>query len=215
MMQVEALLSTMRRGVSILRDRYRSSSVPEFVALVWKALFKSERVLIYSAPLQQPVVANHAAGSVQIVKGDPRELRHCREKLQSVPWEFMCDVYDGVSDFFVFRDTATGALGHISWLYYNGDPNQTLRLGVRECEIRFCLTFPEFRGRGIYPCALRAIQEYLRGRGFERCFICVTDDNRSSIRGIEKAGFRFTGRTRLRKVFGIPIGGNLDTKRLT
>lgn len=214
-MPVGALLSTMRRSASILRDRYRSSSVLEFTALVWKALFRSERVLIYSVPLQQPVAPDHAAGSVRVVKGDARDLEHYREKLQPVPWELMCDLYDGVSDFFLFRDAATGALGHISWLYYNGDPNQTLRLGARECEIRFCLTFPEFRGRGIYPFALRAIQEYLRGRGFERCFICVTDDNRSSIRGIEKAGFRFTGRTRLRKLFGIPIGGNLDTKRLT
>ncbi len=205
----------MRRGASILRDRYRSSSASELFALVWKALFRSERILIYSVSLQQPVAVDRAVTPVPIVKGDARELEHDRKKLQRVPWELMCDLYDGVQDFFVFRDTGNGALGHISWLYYNGDPNQTLRLGDRECEIRFCLTFPEFRGRGLYPAALRAIQRYLKERGFERCFICVRDDNRPSIRGIEKSGFRFAGRARLRKIFGIPIGGNLDTKHLT
>jgi RimJ/RimL family protein N-acetyltransferase len=205
----------MRRAASILRDRYRSSSASELVALVWKALFRNERILIYCALLQQPVAVDRSVGPVPIVKGDAGELEHDRNKLQRVPWELMCDVYDGVKDFFVFRDAGNGALGHISWLYYNGDPNQTLTLGDRECEIRFCLTFPEFRGRGLYPAALRAIQRHLRERGFERCFICVRDDNRRSIRGIEKSGFRFAGRTRLRKIFGIPIGGNLDTKHLT
>jgi hypothetical protein len=205
----------MRRGASILRDRYRSSSASELLALVWKALFRSERVLIYSVSLQQPVAVDPADSPVPVVKGDVRELEHDRRKLHRVPWELMCDVYDGVQDFFVFRDAASGALGHISWLYYNGDPNQTLRLGDGECEIRFCLTFPEFRGRGLYPAALRAIQRYLSERGFERCFICVMDDNLPSIRGIEKSGFRFAGRVRLRKMFGIPIGGNLDTKHLT
>lgn len=205
----------MRRGASILRDRYRSSSASELIALVWKALFRSERILIYSASLQQPVVVDRGVSPVPIVKGDTRELEQDRKKLQRVPWELMCDVYDGVKDFFVFRDAGNGALGHISWLYYNGDPNQTLRLGDRECEIRFCLTFPQFRGRGLYPAALRAIQKHLTERGFERCFICVMDDNRPSIRGIEKSGFRFAGRARLRKIFGIPIGGNLDTKHLT
>ena len=208
-------MSTMRRGASILRDRYGSSSPSAFLALAWKALFKSERILIYSASLQQSFVADHVITSVAVVKGKPRELEHDRKKLQHVPWELMCDVYDGVKDFFVFRDAGNGALGHISWLYYSGDPNHTLRLRERECEIRFCLTFPEFRGKGVYPAALRAIQKYLTERGFERCFICVRDDNRPSIRGIEKSGFRFAGKTRLRKIFGIPIGGNLDTKRLT
>ena len=99
----------------------------------------------------------------------------------------------------------SGTIGHISWLYYKGDPNRTLRLGDNDCEIMFCLTAPEYRGRGLYPSALQVILDYLKGAGFERCFICVRDDNVSSIRGIEKAGFRRVGIMKLRKFFGIQV----------
>jgi len=205
----------MRRSVSILKDRYRSSSVTELIALVWKALFKSERTLIYCVSLQEPdAIDRNGVDLAPIVKGELPELERARKQLERVPWEFMCDVYDGVKEFFVFKDAGNGTLGHISWLYYDGDPNQTLGLGPRECEVRFCLTLPEYRGRGLYPGALRAIQRYLKRRGYEKCFICVRDDNRSSIRGIEKSGFRLAGRTRLRKIFGFPIGGRRDTRYL-
>ena len=205
----------MRRGVAILKDRYRSSSFAELIALVWKALFRNERVLIYCISLQESdAVDRDGVEPPPIVKGELLELERARKKLERVPWEFMCDVYDGVKEFFVFTDAGNGALGHISWLYNVGDPNQDLRLGARECEIRFCLTLPEYRGRGLYPGALRAIQRYLKRRGYERCFICVRDDNLSSIRGIEKSGFRLAGRMNLRKVFGFPIGGRRDTRHL-
>ena len=205
----------MRRGVSILKDRYQSSSVTELISLAWDALFRSERVLIYYISLQESETVDRTVfDATPVVKGELRDLEYARKQLERIPWEFMCDVYDGVKEFFVFKDAGNGALGHISWLYYEGDPNQTLRLGARECEVRFCLTLPEYRGRGLYPGALRAIQRYLKQRGFGKCFICVRDDNVSSIRGIEKSGFRLAGRTHLLKIFGFPIGGRRDTRYL-
>lgn len=204
----------MRRSLSILKDRYQSLSVVELLALVWKALFKNERILIYCISLQgSDVVDRDEADPFPVVKGELADLEGARKALQRVPWEFMCHVYDGVSDCFVFKDAEEGTIGHISWLYYSGDPNQTLRLGARECEVRFCLTLPEYRGRGLYPAALEEIQRYLKARGFERCFICVNEDNRSSIRGIEKSGFRLAGSTRIRKVFGFQISGRCDTRQ--
>ena len=53
-------------------------------------------------------------------------------------------------------------------------------------EIGPCVTYPNFRGRGIYPAVLR----YIRGSGwYQHYYMLVREDNISSIRGVEKAGF--------------------------
>ena len=204
----------MRRAITILADSSRSLSLPELAALLWNALFRSETVLIYCTALHG-ADADERDDPLPVVKGSLADLERARSSLRKVPWEFKCDLYDGVKDFFAYRDADKGTLGHISWIYYEPDPNRTLRLGAKECEIMFCLTLPEYRGRGLYPSALRAIQRYLKAQGYRRCFICVSDDNASSIRGIEKSGFRLVGATRFRKMFGIQVSRRQDTKQLT
>ncbi len=175
----------------------------EFAGFLGLLLFRNDEVLVYAMNLPgRPVAAE--AGDPLVVKGQPEHLDAERRLRNPVPWELQCDTYDGVRDCFVHIDG--GRLGHISWLYYKGDPNRILRLGDRECEVKFCLTFPEFRGRGLYPAALRAIQRDLTERAFHRCFICVRSDNTASIRGIEKAGFHKVGAMVLRKVMGIQVG---------
>lgn len=205
----------MPRALSIIRDHFRTMSLSQFAAFLWGALFKRERVLIYSIDLDRlDLSADSEQARHRIVKGSLKELENVRSRSDAVPWELRCDLYDGVSDFFVYRDPEGGAFGHISWVYHKGDPNRTLRLADGECEIMFCLTLPEFRGLGLYPMALREIQQDLKRRGYRRCFICVEADNRASIRGIEKAGFAYAGRLTFRKFLGVQVSRRRDTKRL-
>jgi len=208
-------LEIVRRGIGILRDQYKHLSFADFTTLLWSALFRKETILIYVAHLQRSDIGggDHAP-HFPVVKGNLSDLKSVRARLGRVPWEFKCDLYDGVREFFVYVDAENGAIGHISWLYYSQDPNRTLRLGVKECEVMFCLTLPEYRGKGFYPAALTAIQRYLRERGFEKCFICVRQDNLASIRGVEKSGFRLAGTTRFRKLFGLQISRRQDTRFL-
>lgn len=53
-----------------------------------------------------------------------------------------------------------------------------------------CLTFPAFRGQGLYPMVLRASLRHLAAQGYSRAIITCAPDNIASVRGIEKAGFR-------------------------
>ena len=53
-----------------------------------------------------------------------------------------------------------------------------------------CLTFPAYRGQGLYPLVLRASLQHLAAQGFSRAIITCAPDNIASVRGIEKAGFR-------------------------
>ncbi|MBW1803909.1 MAG: GNAT family N-acetyltransferase, partial [Deltaproteobacteria bacterium] len=82
-----------------------------------------------------------------------------------------------------------------------------IRLGPEDAEIKYCLTLPPFRGRGLFPRVLKSMVKYLTAKGFCRIFICVHEDNLPSIRGIEKAGFKLVERIRLRKKMGIQVSG--------
>lgn len=203
----------MKKVLFILRDHYQSMSFLDFVAFVWHALFKNEKILIYYKSLYEKNLNFEINSSSRfIIKGDLKDLESERKRLINAPWEFQCDRYDKVIDFFMYIEN--GVIGHISWLYYKKDPNRLLRLSDEDCEIKFCLTLPTFRGKGFYPAVLQTIQCYLFNKGYQHCFICVKENNISSIRGIEKAGFLVVGQIHFRKIFGFQLNQKYDTRRL-
>ena len=201
----------LARAFSVIRDHFRSLPPGDFVAFLAHSLFKYESVLIYCKGLGGGLGENEPH-DIGVRKGDMRDLELGRTSLERVPWELQCDIYDGVKDFFVYQDD--GHLGHISWLYYKDDPNRILLLGEGECEVKFCLTFQPFRGKGLYPATLFAIQAFLTDRGFKRCFICVKPENQPSIRGIEKARFRLVAKAHVLIVFGFQLSPRRDTRSL-
>lgn len=54
-----------------------------------------------------------------------------------------------------------------------------------------CVTNSDYRGKSIYPFVLNRVSKELLLSGVNEVFIIVGPDNQSSIRGIEKAGFKF------------------------
>lgn len=86
-------------------------------------------------------------------------------------------------------------------IYYVQDGNQILHtsyvipacskfpfLKKNDLEIGPCYTYPEFRGKGIYPKVLTKICQK-RGGDSISFYMIVDENNLSSIKGIEKAGF--------------------------
>ena len=118
-------------------------------------------------------------------------------RLKPLPWEFQCHAFDKVEDFFIARNQE--GIQHISWIYYHHNHNRLLALGENEAEIKFCLTLPAARGLGVYPRVINAIRLYVERRGIKRLFMCVHQDNHSSIKGIEKAGFTACGKDQFAK----------------
>ena len=51
-------------------------------------------------------------------------------------------------------------------------------------------TFPQFRGRNVYPFLLSSIITHFQRKNLMRAFIYVNKRNAASIKGIQKAGFR-------------------------
>lgn len=91
-----------------------------------------------------------------------------------------------------------GELAHVSWVLRRADhqrlPFAHLRLGADEAELGNCVTLPRFRGRALYPFAIRALSGQLFEAGVRRVFLVTARGNVASVRGIEKAGPRPCGR---------------------
>lgn len=67
-----------------------------------------------------------------------------------------------------------------------------VRVSFRSAEDAYvgdCVTLPEFRGQGAYPCGLVELGHRLRSEGKTRLYLFVERENLASIRSIEKAGF--------------------------
>ena len=73
-------------------------------------------------------------------------------------------------------------------------------LDKNDFEVGPCYTNPNFRGKGIYPAVLDYICSNY-GNKKTMFYMIVDDNNVSSIRGIEKAGFRICGRVKKSYLF--------------
>ena len=199
------MMKDVARNIRIFSSQVRTLSISGTASLFIRSLFKSQRISIYSKELDAPIISSTANYGFDdfIIKGKPDELEKARKNMEPRPWEVCCDRYDGVKDFFIYRNN--GAIGHISWIYYKNDPNRIIDLGIDEGEIKYSLTLPQFRGKGIYPATLIKVQRYLKEHGYKRVYICVEHDNLPSIKGIEKAGFKFVTSINLIKIAGVQL----------
>ena len=198
------MMQRLSRLLRIAQLQFRNLPVNVFFLLLVKSLFKEERILIYGKDLSKDITPSQGDDFHELIfKGELSELEKIRENMVSPPWEYCCHIHDGVRDFFVYKDNEK--IGHISWIYYRNNPNRIMNLSTKQCEIKFCLTLPEHRGRGIYPAVLSKIQNYLKQKGYAKVFICVKDGNIPSITGIEKVGFSLIAQTKLIKIMGVQL----------
>lgn len=203
----------MNRLIKIIRSRYNDLGFIKFIQLAVQSLFKHEVILVYWINNKTADFSSvYLSKNYKVRKGEIADLKNARVNFMPTPWEFMCDVYDNVKDFYIAE--ADESIEHISWVYYAGHPNRLLKLGANDVEIKYCLTLPQYRGRGIYPVVLKEIVKNLSQFNIFNTFICVKKNNISSIKGIEKAGFEFLKKIRLVKIIGIQITRKQDVRKL-
>lgn len=90
----------------------------------------------------------------------------------------------------VFYVRRNGKLVHTSYVLPRCAKFPFLTEG--DYEIGPCFTYPEFRGKGIYPAVLEHIRATC-GNENTTFYMCVDENNGASIKGIEKAGFERSG----------------------
>ncbi len=91
---------------------------------------------------------------------------------------------------------------HESWLMYDVLLPAQFGLNTGFPVIGDCLTADQFKGKSIYPYVIGKIAEEIKVKN-GGAYISVDSDNIASIRGIEKAGFRKTGRVKGLKILGV------------
>jgi RimJ/RimL family protein N-acetyltransferase len=193
------------RSIRILQSEFRNRSFSDFIRILFSAVFAADEIRIYVKELDSEKFSEvNCELQHNIIKGDLVELDDIRKEMESAPWEFSCHEYDGVKDFFMFKDD-NHVIGHITWIYYKGDPSRDINLGLKEAELKYGLTHEKYRGKRLQPAALVECQKYLRANGYERVLTCVLENNHPSIKAVERAGFKLTKRKISVKLCGIRV----------
>lgn len=201
----KADFKVVKRLIGIARARFRGLRPIDALRLARESLFCNESIDVYEYDIRQAErIASDSPGQSSIRRGSVEDLARNSSRFDPPPWEFQCHIYDRVKEFYV-AVSERREIEHISWVYYTDDPNRFISLRSGEAEIKYCLTLPECRGRGLYPRVLKTIASQLLRQGVRRVFICVNADNHASIRGVMKAGFVRVDRVRVVKVFGIQV----------
>ncbi len=105
---------------------------------------------------------------------------------------------------FPFNDAwgllAGDELVHVSWMVTPEHDRlckeRAIRVQDGEVEITHCFTSEAWRGKGIYPHAIRLLCQQARAMNVKRVMMTTHQTNVASQRGIEKAGLRFVGTVR-------------------
>ena len=103
-----------------------------------------------------------------------KELQAYLLESGDLPREFYMHKIDGVN--YCVIVLINDRIGHISWIYMEGEKNRWFDLGKGEAQLNYCFTFPEFRGKGLFPQALLESARWLNDRGYKRIFMEVHDE---------------------------------------
>ena len=121
---------------------------------------------------------------IEIVAAYP-ELAYQEEVMQILEANSAYAVYIG------------GQFANMCWLMTEDldrrQKTRFVRLRPHEVEIAKGFTFPEYRGQGLHPFAIRSVCAVARGQHAKRVFAITKWSNATSRRGIEKAGLRRLG----------------------
>jgi RimJ/RimL family protein N-acetyltransferase len=203
----------MLRVLHVFVSQWKNSSLKDFLGLLFKTIYLNDFYLIYMANTNSTNRFSDAAiYGLDIRKGEIDELSHEIEKLNKCPWEFKCHLHDSVDNFFIAKNCF--GIQHISWIYSHKDHNRILDLLETDVEIKHCFSSVSIRGKGVYPATILLIRGYLSRFWIKRVFMCVKPENKSSIRGIEKAGLLLVGEGRFRKILGIQFSKRQKTSEI-
>jgi ribosomal protein S18 acetylase RimI-like enzyme len=184
-------------------------------------LFYHKRVMLYhlrKAPSQ--IVQPKASVLLESVTNS--NMLDAMTMIGPAAQSFQQMLTDGQMGFYVYLE---GKVVHHSWVILNQSPvpKKCLvwldlawhNLFDGEAHIHNCETAGDVRGRGIYPFVLTSISQFLfHEKGCRTIFISVAEDNLSSIRGIEKAGFMPAESVEILNLLGLPLRFRRDVGQI-
>lgn len=210
----------IHRSVKLLSYLFKNLTLADFIGTIKATLFKDDLIYVFAIDTEtiaEDVVETAASHSernnkVIIKKGEIEELEDFCKRTGQNAWEFNCNKFDGVKDFFIARDVDT--IQSVTWIYKRSDQNRFVILGNKDALLQYGLTLSEFRGKGLYPAVQKAAVQYLREQGYQKVLVLVDSHNKASQNSQAKAGFCKIGEVRFRKVFGLQISNKIDVSTI-
>ena len=182
----------MKESFRRFAHNYKEGGVAQIahklVTRIRTAVWSETNWLVYGAETARYDVQSHLSLTREELDLDRmRELGYF--KALAFPERTQARLERGETSHGFFLD---GTLAHVTW---SRRDKLNLENGVAvDCPgagvLYDSLTFPPFRGKGIYPEALGILAEQFRDTGLKSVVIAVDPGNASSIKGIEKAGFK-------------------------
>ena len=135
--------------------------------VLYNNLFRINTFLIFEFDLQSEFESPSLSSEYEIKVLHHKELeRFLPKNRNNLPREFSMDKIHGVEHcVVVLKDDQ---IAHISWLYMKGNPNRWFSLANDEASISYSYTFPEFRGKSLFPNVILASAKWLKDQNFKR-----------------------------------------------
>jgi hypothetical protein len=199
------------RAVRALVTAGRLHGVPGLYSVLRTKLYWEAQFVRFHVDLEAwPVTPPTNRPGVEAREGTLEELRRFRDSRPRLPIQFYADETHGARRFYL--GLVDGQVGHISWVYCEGDEIRQMTLGPGDIMLEGAYTFADFRGRGLLSAVERAALNDAKVEGKRNAYTHVSTDNRASLRGVWKTGFRPAGLLTWRWILGISIPSYVESE---
>lgn len=194
-------MTSLARSTEKLRSTFAEDGLAATLRKVLRragcSIFSAESYLVFAAPSHGEFCSENSAVRWELLQGGSIASR-CNlppgfsKRLRSEGVLAYC-AWDG------------DELAHVSWACLNADiPIDPLcrRVDFRtSAYVGDCKTDVQYRGRGLYPEALRRLRAAVAAQGVDRVVLTVAVDNYASLRSVSRAGFSVVSSGRLLRLF--------------
>jgi len=158
------------------------------IRLIW-----IQKVIVLEKSLQDPVPNLRSSVPIEIAKATLQDIQEGTDNgLKELVGEdglfrFQYRLSKGHECFLAFQ---RGKVVHYSWVCYRGKRLKLAGLRNGSPFIYDCLTSKNVRGKGIFPCILAFICNYLKNANNAKVTTDTNPNNIPSLKGIKKVGFK-------------------------
>lgn len=167
------------------QGRWADMSVLQgLLRMVYFNTIKINRFLIYELNLKDIKEDGHDKDGYIIKTIQYDEMEKYLPQNRNLPREFRMHKIHGVK--YCTLVLIDNTIAHICWVYMKGDKNRWFNLMGDEAHCNYVFTFPEYRGKGLFPKGLVATSLWLKKKGFRRVLINVHEETVFMINSLQK-----------------------------
>jgi hypothetical protein len=169
-----------------------NSFIKSFLKILYGNIIKVNRFIIYELDITKdfflPPLDEHF--TIKVIQS--HNLKKYMPKAKNLSREFNIHRIYGIEHCVIVLKN--NEICHISWIFMHGDRNRWFELQKDEASLNYSFTFPEFRGRNLFPHAILASARWLRDRGVTRLLEAPHEGTIFTIKSFNKiANFRQVG----------------------